>query len=72
MYRNKFVLGAAAAALAVTPIAAQAAPERAASPVAAEQEELRGKIWLPVLAAVIAGVIIYLLVDGGDDLPTSP
>lgn len=67
---RKIVLSAAAATLAATPIVAQAAPARASSPVA-KQEELAGGFLWPILGAIVLGVIVILLVDG-DDEPVSP
>lgn len=68
---RSFALTAAAAALAVAPIAAQAAPERAPAPVSAESEALRASPLLVVLGlALIVGVII-LATTSGDD-PVSP
>jgi hypothetical protein len=73
MYR-KFALTTAAAALAFSPVAAQAATsERAASPLGAEQEEFagRGILW-PILLAIAVGIAILLIIDSSDDIPASP
>ena len=72
MLRN-FAVGVAAAALAVSSVAAQAAPApRTPSPVA-EEEQLAGSLLWLALAAVALGVVIFLVVDDGDEeLPTSP
>jgi len=63
-----------ATSLVGAPIVAQAAAAEAArigSPVE-DAEELRGGWFLPALAiiAIILGIIV--LIDDGDDLPTSP
>ena len=68
---RRFVLIAATAALAAAPIAAQAAPERVSAPVAAEQEQLRSHLLIPVAIAILLALGIILLSDG-DDSPTSP
>ena len=72
MLRN-FAVGVAAAALAVSSVAAQAAPApRTPSPVA-EEEQLAGSLLWLALGAVALGVVIFLIVDDGDEeLPTSP
>jgi hypothetical protein len=73
MYR-KFALSTAAAALAFSPIAAQAATsERTASPLATDQEQFagRGILW-PILLAIAVGIAILLIIDDSDDIPASP
>ena len=71
---GKLISYGAAAALAAAPIAAQAAPERAPAPLSAEQEQLRGGIFLPVLFAIGLAVVIYLVIDNEKDIdvPFSP
>ena len=71
---GKLISYGAAAALAAAPIAAQAAPERAPVPLSAEQEQLRGGIFLPVLIAIGLAVVIYLVIDNEKDIdvPFSP
>ena len=71
---RKLTLVAASVALAaapIAPIAAQAAPERVSAPVAAEREQLVGKVLTPIIIAILLGLGILLLSDGGDN-PTSP
>ena len=68
---RKLTTSATAAALLAAPIAAQAAPARVATPVAAD-EELAGGFLLPALIALAVAVGIYLVVDDGDDEPVSP
>ncbi|HWK42584.1 MAG TPA: hypothetical protein VNR60_11705 [Croceibacterium sp.] len=63
----------AAAALASAPAVAQAAAAPSARQGAAvEGENLGGSLLLPLLAALAAGLAIFLLVDDGDDSPASP
>lgn len=70
MFR-KFALTTAAATLAVSPIAAQAAvAERTAAPMT-EQERIFGSLLWPILIAIAVGVGIWLIVDD-DDEPASP
>jgi len=58
---------AAAAALAVAPVAAQAAPERISAP-AAETEELGGGLAPGVIAGILVfALIIYLTLKSSDD-----
>lgn len=60
----------AGAALAVTPLAAHAAPvDRAAAPSAAENELGGNLLWIVIAIAVIVGAI--LLLDDDND-PVSP
>lgn len=68
---RKLITSATAAALLAAPIAAQAAPVRASTPVAAD-EELAGGLLLPALIALAVAVGIFLIVDDGDDEPVSP
>jgi hypothetical protein len=71
MVRN-LITTAAAAALVAAPVAAQAAPARTSSPIAAE-EDLEGNSWiLPAIIGVGLAIVIYLIIDSEDDLPTSP
>ena len=66
-----FALMAAATALAVAPVAAQAAPQRTPAPVSTESEQLFGSpLLVIVLLAVAVGLGIILLDD--DESPTSP
>jgi hypothetical protein len=67
---NKLVTSMAAAVLAVAPIAAQAAPERVATPVA-ENEELGRGFLLPALIGIGLLIVIYLAIDSEED-PVSP
>jgi hypothetical protein len=68
---RSFVLTAAAASLAVAPLAAQAAPVRAAAPVAEDSEALGGSPFLvPIILAVVLALAIVLITDGEE--PTSP
>lgn len=68
---RKLITSATAAALLAAPIAAQAAPVRASTPVAAD-EELAGGFLLPALIALAVAVGIFLIVDDGDEDPVSP
>jgi hypothetical protein len=62
---------AAAASLAIAPLAAQAAPARIGAPASAEAEEIGGApILLPLLVLLAAAIGIILITDG--DSPTSP
>jgi hypothetical protein len=71
---RSFALMTAAATLALAPVAAQAAPPRAAAPVA-ESEELSGRS-LFFTAAIAIGliIVIYLVIDSEQDIdvPFSP
>jgi membrane protein DedA with SNARE-associated domain len=74
MMFRKFALSTAAAALAFSPVAAQAATSaRTTSPVAADQEQFagRGIVW-PILIALAVGLAIWLIIDDSDDIPASP
>jgi hypothetical protein len=68
---RKFILTTAAAALVAAPVAAQAqaAPARAASPVA-ETEQLSQELLL-ILGAVSLALLVLIFSDSGDH-PTSP
>ena len=71
-----FFASAAALGLAATPIAAQAAPARAATP-AGQNEQLagdtNGTVLYVALAAFAVALIIYVATrDNNDNLPTSP
>ena len=70
MFR-KFVSSAAAAALLAAPIAAQAAPARTSSPVA-QEEELTGIGFLPIIIGLGLLVVLFLAIDSEDELPHSP
>jgi hypothetical protein len=63
----------AAAGLIATPVAAQAAPARTASPTQ-QSEEIAGKgtILYVALAAFAIAMGILLFANDDDDLPTSP
>lgn len=68
---RKLPVALAAATLAVSPLAAQAAPvERAAAPTA-DESQLRGGslLWIAAIVAIIIGGI--LLLDNNDN-PVSP
>lgn len=68
---RKIAASTAAAALAISSVAAQAAPApRTASPVA-EEEQLAGSMLWIALAAIAIGVGIFLIVDDSDE-PASP
>ena len=68
---RSLALTAATAALALAPVASQAAPPRTAAAVTAESEGLRGSpVFIIVAVAVLLGLGIILLSDG--DEPTSP
>jgi len=69
MLKN-FVVSAAAAALALSPIAAQAAPARTAAPMA-EEENLAGGFLLPAVIAIGLIIVLYLAIDSEEDLPIS-
>ncbi len=74
MHIKKTLAALAATSLVGAPIVAQAAAADAArvgSPVG-KAEKLQGGWFLPALAiiAIILGIVV--LVDDGDDLPTSP
>lgn len=70
MKLRKFILTTAAAALVAAPLGAQAAPVRVSSPVA-ETEGLSQELML-ILGAVGFAILVLILSDGGNDLPTSP
>ena len=63
---------AVSAALAVAPLAAQAAPDRIAAP-AAESEELRGALGTPgtIAAAIVFLLILYLFIEESGEQPES-
>jgi hypothetical protein len=57
--------------MAAAPVAAHAAPQRMAAPVAAEWETLRGnRVLLPIVIAILVALGILLVTDG--DQPLSP
>lgn len=69
---RSYVLMAAAAAMAIAPVGASAAPQRAPAPLSDEAEGLRASpIFIIVAVAALLGLAIVLLTDG-DDNPTSP
>lgn len=70
---RKIAAGVAATALAISSVAAQAAPApRTPTPVG-EEEQLAGSLLWLAIAAVVLAVGIYLIVDDGDEeLPESP
>jgi hypothetical protein len=68
---RSFALMAGAAAIAVAPVTAQAAPSRAAAPVTGESEEVRGSPFLaPIIIAIIVALAIVATTSGDD--PQSP
>lgn len=67
---RKFVLSAAAAALAIAPIAAQAVPARVSTPVS-EEENVRGGMFLPIIIGIGLLIVLYLAIDSEEDLPIS-
>jgi hypothetical protein len=74
MMIKKTLAAVVAASLVGAPVVAQAAAAQAArtgSPVE-EAENIQGGWFLPALAiiAIILGIVV--LIDNGDDLPTSP
>lgn len=74
MMIKKTLAAVVAASLVGTPVVAQAATAQAArtgSPVE-DAENIQGGWFIPLLAviAVILGIVV--LIDDGDDLPTSP
>lgn len=72
MVRKSLV--AAAAALSLVTVSAQAAPARVATPVSTAEGLSEETGWILPVAALLA-VILILLVDNDDsdvDLPTSP
>ena len=69
---RKLAAGTAAAALAISSIAAQAAPvARTAAPVA-EKEGLAGGLLWPIIFAVAGGLFIILVLDDDNEEPVSP
>jgi hypothetical protein len=69
---RKLAAGTAAAALAMSSIAAQAAPvARTAAPVA-EEEGLAGGLLWPIIFAVAGGLFIILVLDDDNEEPVSP
>jgi len=73
MMVRSLALLAASASLAISPIAAQAAPDRVAAP-AAESEELAGRgIGAPgAIAAIFVFALIIYLLSKGDRLDSPP
>jgi hypothetical protein len=69
---RKLIVGITTAALAATPIAAQAAPQRISAPVAAESEELGGSPWLLIIGIAALLALGVVLLSDGDEEPTSP
>ncbi len=72
MTLRKLAFATAAASLAISPVAAQAAPASRASALILEQDELAGGYILPVLAVIAIVVGIILLTDNDDDDTVSP
>lgn len=70
MMLRKLILTTAAAAMAVTPLAAQAAPARVSSPVA----EAEGIGQEALVLLLVAGFALLVLVfgDNSSEQPTSP
>ena len=63
----------AAASIAASSVAAQAAPVRAPAPVADEAEGLAGSgPLIPLLVFAAISALFVILWDDGDDAPTSP
>ncbi|MXO75701.1 hypothetical protein GRI40_10775 [Altererythrobacter aerius] len=74
MIARKLALATAATTLALTPVAAYAAPERASAP-ATEQSQLGGGAeWVNALIIILIGAVgmAALLIADDDDNPTSP
>jgi len=67
---RKFILMAAAAAVITAPLAAQAAPVRASSPVA-QTENLSQELLL-LLGAVTVGLLVLIFADNSSEQPHSP
>ena len=68
---RKLIIGTATVALAATPIAAHAAPQRLPAPIAADSEEIGGSPFLIIIGiAVLLGLGVVLLSDSDD--PVSP
>jgi uncharacterized membrane protein required for colicin V production len=69
MMLRKLILTTAAAAFLAAPLAAQAAPVRASTPVD-ETESLSQGVGLLLGASFV--LVLILLLGGDDDSPTSP
>ena len=68
---RKFILSAAAAALAAAPLAAEAAaPARTSSPVAETEEISTGLTF--VLGLLLFGLLVLIFADSDSNQPTSP
>jgi hypothetical protein len=70
-----FALMAATAALAITPVVAQAAPARIAAPVADRSEELGGRsLILPIIIGMGLIIVLFLAIDSEEAgrAPVSP
>lgn len=69
-FAKTFFASATAMGLMAAPVAAQAAPARAATPVA-DSEELAGQpfILYAALAAFAAGMVVLLASDDSDETP---
>jgi len=73
MKLRNLVFTAAGAALVAAPVAAQAAPVRAATPVAGESERLAGGgVLVPLLVFAAVSAFFALVLFDGDDEPVSP
>lgn len=68
---RKIILSTAAVALVATPLAAQAAPVRTASPVG-ETEELSQALVAVIGGAVFALLVLLLSDNNSNTAPTSP
>lgn len=72
MKLRNLVFTAAGAALVAAPVAAQAVPVRAATPVAGEENLAGGGVLIPLLVfAAVSALFAFVLFDS-DDEPVSP
>ncbi len=78
---KKFIASAVAGTLAISSVAAAAAPttsqsaDRKASALGAAEELVGGSLWIVILGALVAAGVIVLAEDSDgnvDDLPASP
>jgi uncharacterized membrane protein HdeD (DUF308 family) len=74
MKMKKTLAAVVAASLIGTPVVAQGAAVQGArtSSSVEDAENIQGGWFIPLLAALAIILGIVVLVDGGDDLPTSP